>query len=199
MADSQKELLSLDKIVIKATARSEKPKRVRRAGFIPGVLNGPGTASASVQFESAALNRIIETYGTAVKLWIDINGDKKYGFVKEIQRNPVEGKIIHVAVQLVSEDQNVKLQLPIVFQGEAALQQNLLHLQIDKSDIEVEGKTASIPDKASIDVSKKQHGDSVTAADFRLPDGVKILDAQNTIYATVKGTKKAIVEQTEEQ
>ena len=189
----------MDKIVIKAAARSEKPKKVRRAGFIPGVLNGPGTASVSVQFERAALNRIIEKYGTAVKLWVGIDGEQKYGFIKEIQRDPVEGKIIHIAIQLVSADQIIRFKLPIDFEGEAALKPKVLYLQIDRSEVEVEGKTSAIPDHAGVDVSQKQYGDCVSAADFRFPKGVKILYPADTIYATVRGTKKEVPEEEPEE
>lgn len=190
MVDCQKELFLLDKIVIQATARSEKPKKVRRDGWIPGVLNGPGTASTSVQFEGAVLNRIIEAHGTAMKLWVEINGEKKYGFLREVQRHPVDEKILHVAIQLVSADQNIRFKLPIDFLGEAALRPKVLYLQVDRSEIEVEGKTSAIPDHAAVDVSQKEYGDSVTAADFNFPDDIRILDPKETVYATVKGNKQ---------
>ncbi|HYE69289.1 MAG TPA: hypothetical protein VEA58_11800, partial [Anaerovoracaceae bacterium] len=80
--------------ILKAAERSEKPKHVRNAGFTPGVLNGPGTTSASVQFESKALNRIIIDHGMNAKLWVEIGSEKKFGYIKEVQTHPVERKII---------------------------------------------------------------------------------------------------------
>ena len=49
----------MEEIIIKAMERSEKPKKVRDAGFIPGVLSGSDTTAISVQFEAAELSKVI--------------------------------------------------------------------------------------------------------------------------------------------
>lgn len=188
----------MSRIVTEATMRTEKPKKVRRDGFIPGVLNGPGVASLSVQFQAAKLNQIFEKYGTAVKLWIKMDSDEKFGFVKEVQRDPVTGKIVHVSIQLVAVDQDVKLNLPIVFEGQDALQSKFLQLQIEKSEISVEGKAEFMPSNVTIDVSQKAFGNNITTADFDLPSQVKPLDSKDVIFATVKGKNKGSAETVEE-
>ena len=152
----------MENISIKAIARSEKPKKVRNAGFIPGVLNGPGTTSIPVKFDSIALNKIIARHGSNAKLWVALGDEKKFGFIKEVQRHPVEGKVIHISIQLVSKDQNVKMQLPIAFHGQNELESRLLQKQIYKAEIEVEGKPAFMPDEVIADVAKKEVGDNIT-------------------------------------
>ncbi len=188
----------MEEIILKAAARSEKPKKVRNEGFIPGVLNGPGTASVPVQFESVALNKIITRHGTNAKLWVELGDEKKFGFIKEVQKHPVEGKIIHIDIQLVSKDQDVKMQLPIVFHGHADLEHKLLQLQVHKTEIEVEGKAELMPDEAVVDVSEKKLGETITAADFHLPAAIKILDPEHEVYASVKAVKEEAVEEPEE-
>ncbi len=171
---------------IKALERSEKPNKVRSAGFTPGVLNGPGTASTTVKFDTLALNKIISKHGTNAKMWVEIGGEKIFGFVKEIQKHPVEGRIIHVAVQLVSKDQEVKMQLPISFHGVSELERRLMKVQVYKAEVEVFGKTAFMPDSLVVDVAEKEIGAEITAADFIVPAELKILDADNEIYAIIK-------------
>lgn len=188
----------MEEISLKALARSEKPKEARKAGFIPGVLNGPGTASASVKFESVALNKIIAKHGTNAKLWVVMGNEKKFGFIKEVQRHPVEGKVIHIAIQLISMDQDVKMQLPIAFHGHAELEHRLLQLQVYKSEVEAEGKAAFMPDEAVVDVSGKQSGETITAVDFNLPSEIKIIDSKDEVYAAIKAAKEEIVEESEE-
>jgi len=185
----------MEDIILKAMPRTEKPKKVRTAGLIPGVLNGPGTLSTSVEFENVPLNKIITRHGTNAKLWVMFNDEKKFGFIKEVQRHPVEGKIIHVAIQMVSKDQDVKMQLPINYDGHSELENRLLQLQVYKPEIEVEGKAVLMPDEAVADVSKKVAGDSITAADFTLPKGIKILDAKTEVYAVIKNVKEEVVEE----
>ncbi len=171
--------------------RSEKTNQVRHAGFIPGVLNGPGTASASVKFETIALNKVITKHGHNAKIWVELGDEKKFGFIKEVQRQPVEGNILHVAIQLVSIDQVVKMKLPINFHGQSELEHRLLKLQIYKSEIEVEGKPDLMPDVAVVDVSEKTAGENIVAIDFNLPSGLKILDAEHEIYAVAKPVRDA--------
>jgi large subunit ribosomal protein L25 len=135
------------------------------------------------------LNKIIAKHGANAKIWVEFGSGKKFGFIKEIQTHPVEGKIIHVTIQLVSKDQDVKMQLPISFHGRDALEQKLLQVQVYKPSIDVVGKTALMPDVVVVDVAKKELGDAITMIDFSLPNGIKILDPENEIYGVVKAVK----------
>lgn len=179
-------------------ARSEKPNKVREAGFIPGVLNGPGTASTSVQFENVALSKILAKHGTSAKLWVVLGDEKKFGFIKEVQKHPLEANVIHIAIQLVSNDQESKTQLPISFHGHAELEHRLLHLQVYKSEVEVVGKAALMPDMVVVDISERKSGEKITAIDFHLSPDIKILDPEHEIYAIIKAIKKDVVEEPEE-
>jgi large subunit ribosomal protein L25 len=184
--------------VLKAMPRSESPKAVRNAGLIPGVLNESDTSSVSVKFEAAALNKIIAQHGANAKIWVQMGTDKKFGFIKEVQKHPVDRNVIHIAIQMVSKDQDVKMQLPIAFHGRDDLEHKSLQLQIYKSEIEVVGKALLMPDVVIVDVSKKELGETVTAADFKLPKGIKTLDSEHEVYAIIKAVKEEIVEEPKE-
>jgi len=177
---------------LKATVRSGNAKQVRDAGFIPGVLNDHAAISTSVQFEAAPLNKVIAQHGVNAKIWVKLDDEKTYGYIKEVQRNPVEGKVIHVAVQLVGKDQNVHLPLPIVFHGREDLESRQLQLHVYKQEIEVSGTTELMPAVAVIEVSKKEAGDSVTGADLNLPKGIKLVDPETEIFAVIKMARKGL-------
>ncbi len=184
--------------ILKAMERSEEPKIVRKAGFIPGVLNESGSASTSVKFEMAAMNKIISKHGMNAKVWVELGAEKKFGFIKEIQRHAVEDKIIHVTIQLVSKDKEIKMQLPINFHGNAELEHRSLQLQVYKSEVEVTAKAALMPDGVIVDVSGKESGENITAGNLNLPPEIKILDAADEIYAVIKAIKEEIAEETKE-
>ncbi|MEA4920544.1 MAG: 50S ribosomal protein L25 [Clostridiaceae bacterium] len=180
----------MEMTVLKAVERSGGMSKVRNTGFIPGVLNGPGTVSTSVQFEKIALNKIITKHGSNAKIWVELGDEKKLGFIKEVQRHPVDGNIIHVAIQLVSKDQEIKMKLMINFSGQSDLERRLLKLQVYKTEIEVAGKTDVMPELAVVDVSEKTDGENITAVDFHLPSEIKILDAENEVYAVIKAVRE---------
>lgn len=187
----------MEKAVLTAIKRTEKPNKVRKAGFIPGVLNKSDTSSISVQFDAVALTRILSKHGANAKGWIVLDDDKKFGFFREVQTNPVTGKVIHVSIQLVTADEEVKMQLPVIFRGQMELEHNQLQAQICKSDMEVSGKTVLMPEKIEVDVAGKKLGDTITANDFKLPEGIKILDSENEIYAVIKEIKQEVEEEPE--
>ena len=188
----------MEEIQLKATARNENPKKVRDSGFIPGVLHGPGTLSTSVKFNAKELNKIVAKNGANAKIWIELDNKKVFGFVKEIQRHNVERNILHVAIQLVSSNQVIKMQLPIGYHGRDELEHRQLQLQVFKQEVEVEGITAHLPDSIIVNVSKKESGDNITASDFHMNPEIKILDPANEIYAVIKAAKVAEAEEAEE-
>ncbi len=176
----------MEKIILKAAVRSEKPKKIRKEGFVPGVLNEEDTKSVSVMFNAVELDKIIARHGLNAKLWIDMAGKKHFGYIMEVQKDPVEQKVIHVSVKLLKKDQEVRIHLPIHFHGRDELAHRFQELHIYKTDIEVMAKAALIPDTVTVDVTKKALGEHVTAADFGLPKEVKVMDPADEIYAAVK-------------
>jgi len=184
----------MEEIILNAFERTATNKRFREDGFIAGVIYGDNaTKATSVKFEYVALKKILQKHGSNAKVYIQYGEDKKFGFIKEIQRHPVSAIINHIDVQLVSKDQEIKLQLHIAFKGEEALVTKRLQLQIQKPEIDVYGKMAIMPDAVSIDVSQKEFGDTITIKDFDLDDQIKVTDEDNQnlcIYNTNKRTRR---------
>jgi large subunit ribosomal protein L25 len=188
----------MEEQILKAMARAEALNKVRNAGFIPGVLNEAGKPSTSVQFETAALDKVIAKHGPNAKVWVELAAKKHFGFIKEVQRHPLERRVIHVAIQLVSKDKELKMHLPITFHGREDLEGRSLEVHIHKSEIEVSGRASLMPDFVVADISKKEKGENVTVLDFHLPKEIKTLDSENEIYAIIKAIKEDVVEAPEE-
>ncbi|HMM06478.1 MAG TPA: 50S ribosomal protein L25 [Clostridiales bacterium] len=183
---------------LRAMERTEKPKKLRKTEFVPGVLNGPNAVSVPVKFQIAALNKIITKHGINAKVWVEYGDEKKFGLMKEVQKHPVSGQIIHAAIQLIPTDQEIKMQVPIQFHGNEALEKKMMQLLILKSEVEVTGEAAKIPGVLVVDASEMITGDNVTAAHFDLPATIKILDAEDEIYAMIKDVKETVIDIEEE-
>lgn len=189
----------MEETILQSEARIGSAKKVRAAGFTPGVLHGPGSASESVQFDTVSLNKILAKHGPNAKVFVTTGDTKKFGFIKEVQKNPLDHKIIHVAVQLVDQDRNVTMELPIVLHGREKLEAKHLEAHMLKTELKVEGKSALIPEVAATDISGKKLGDSITAADFHFPDGVILLDHKEDVFAVIKAAKVAVEEEPAEE
>ncbi len=180
---------------LRALERTEKPKKLRNTEFVSGVLNGPGTVSAPVKFQIAALNKIITKHGMNAKVWVEYKDEKKFGLMKEVQKHPVSGQIIHAAIQLIPTDQEIKMLVPIQFHGNEALEKKIMQILILKPEVEVTGEAAKIPEFLVVDASEMTTGDNITAAHFDLPATIKILDAEDEIYAMIKDIRETVTEE----
>ena len=189
----------MEKVILDAFERIPGNKKFNEDGFIAGVIYGDNIKEAiSVKFELLPLKKILGQHGSNAKVWVKYGEDKKFGFVKAIQRHPVSAKISHIDIQIVSLDHEIKLQLPISFKGEANLIDNLLQLQVQKSDIDVLGNMALMPDVVNIDIAEKKLGDTITIADFVLDKKIKITDEEDQVYAVIIPIKEQVEEEVEE-
>jgi large subunit ribosomal protein L25 len=189
----------MEEIILNAFERTTGAKKLKD-GYVAGVIYGDTIKeSTSVKFEEVPLKKLLAKHGSSAKLWLNYKEDKKYGFIKEIQRHPVTNKIIHIDVQIVSKNHEIKMQLPISFRGEELLSSKMLTLQIHKSEIDVFGKMELMPDSVSIDVSAKELGDTITIKDFVLDQQIKITDKENEIYAAIVQIKKQESDEAEEE
>ena len=199
MAISQEECIIMEKVILDAFERIPGNKKFKEDGFIAGVIYGDNIKEAiSVKFELLPLKKILGQHGSNAKVWVKYGEDKKFGFVKAIQRHPVSAKINHIDIQIVSLDHEIKLQLPLSFKGEANLKDNLLQLNVQKSEIDVFGNMALMPDVVSIDVTEKKLGDTITVADFVLDKKIKITDEEDQVYAVIVQIKEQVEEEVEE-
>ncbi|HEY5584919.1 MAG TPA: 50S ribosomal protein L25 [Ruminiclostridium sp.] len=181
----------MEEVILNAFERTTRPKIIRENGFVPGVIYGDSVKEAtSVQFEEVPLKKVISKHGTNAKVYVVFGESKKFGFIKEIQRHPISAKLIHIAVQLVSKEHEIKLQLPIIFNGEESLTSKKLQLHIYKAEIDVFGKMAIMPDSVSIDLSEKELGYSITINDFDLDKQIKVTDKENEVYGIIAQMKE---------
>src|SRR5680860_90489 len=179
----------MEETILNAVERTMDPKLCREAGFTPGVLYGDSVTNAvTVQFDTTSLKKVIATYGSNAKVWVNYGGNKKFGFIKEVQRHPVTATVIHIDVFLVSQDHEVSLQIPISFEGRENLD-NLI-LQVYKTEIEVLGKVTLMPESVIVDVSTMVLGDTITSKNFNLNKQLKITESEDEVYGLINPLKE---------
>ena len=188
----------MEQVILNALERTVDNKRFTEEGFIAGVMYGDGSTEATaVKFELIPLRKILGKHGSNAKVVVKY-GEEKTGFIKEIQRHPVTAKITHIDVQLVSKDHEIKMQLHIAFKGEEALIPQRLQLQVQKSEIDVIGKMAIMPDALSVDVSQMKLGDAITIKNFELDKQIRVTDKEDEVYASITQMKEEVEEEVEE-
>ena len=188
----------MEEIIIEALERPIKSGKFKEKGFVPGVLYGEGIeATTPVKFDALIIRKLISHHGSNAKVWVQYKDSKKFGFVKEVQFDPLSRRLLHIDVQMVAKDQKIQLHVPIHFVGEDTLKINQLEFQIYKHEVTVTGDMTLMPESIEIDVSTLALGDQVTYADFKLNESL-VTDDLELVYGVVNHLKVLEVEEPEE-
>lgn len=185
----------MEQTILNAIERTSQSKKFKETGFTPGVLYGDDISKAtSVKFKTADLTKILTKHGSNAKLWVNYGSNKNFGFIKEVQRNPLSKEVNHIDIHLVSQNQEVKMQLPIAYKGKEDMEHRLLTLQVYKSEVEVLGKPVLMPDAIIVDLSDKEPGDTITLKDFGLDKQLKVSSNEDEVYGIITSQKEQAVE-----
>ena len=176
--------------VIIVSERFEKPNKVRKQGFIPGVVYGKDIKSTSIKLNQKEYKKLLHGPAKNAKARIKLGNEEKNCIIKEVQKDCINGQILHVELQTIQSDDIIRLKVPIVFQGKEKLTFRKLLVQELVPEIELRGKAADIPEFISIDVGDKNAGDRITVSDIQLGDGIKIIYDENETLAVIIAIKE---------
>lgn len=179
----------MSETTVEAKQRVKSGGKFKEAGLVAGVIYGDGVEGAKpVKFDEASINRVIAKQGVNAKIWINLDNKKAYGFIKEIQRDVMTRKVVHLDVQMVSKDHEIQMQMPIVYENESELRVQQLQLQVYKAEVGIYGKMALLPESITVDVANMKVGDAVMAKDLGIDVSI-VNDPEDTVYGTVTHIK----------
>jgi len=179
---------------------SREARRLRREGFVPGVLYGAKTKAHPFCVEERELRRVLTgDGGLHVILDVVLEGQKSThpSVLKAYQQDPIRGRLLHVDLHEVRLDQPIQAVVTVQLVGEAAGTKEGGVLSQVGRELNVEALPLEIPEHIEADVSEMHIGDTMRLSDLRVPDGVTLLDdPEETVIATV--TLPTRVEEPEE-
>jgi len=179
-----------------------KPKALRRADVVPGILYGHNYAPKAVQFEYLPLARTILQAGTShfVSLTIEGEAEAQRVLIRDVQRNPVTSRITHVDLLAVMAGEKLRSEVPLVQQGVApAAQLGGIIVQLLDS-LEVECLPEDMPEAIHIDLSRLTDLHShLSVADLEVPERVTVLVSPDTDVVQVSVPRAVAAEEEEAQ
>ncbi len=175
--------------VVCVLERTEKGKKARREGFIPGVVYGKGVESVSIKLDQKDFRRAFQGRPMTSVFKLKLGDEVKNCIIKEIQRHPIKGEILHIDLQAIDKDEIIRLKVPVVFEGKEKLASNRYLLQEFINEVEIMVKAADIPELISVDVGNRELGDKITISDLPIGDDIKVLHDEDEILAVVSAAK----------
>jgi large subunit ribosomal protein L25 len=171
-------------------------RRLRRQGIVPASIYGHGESRA-IQAPGRAL--LLAHGGRTGLVSIAVaNGATETALVKDIQRDPRSGQIVHVEFQAVSMTESVTSIVPIRFTGEApAVAQFGGVLTHPRTEVHVTARAAELPEAIDVDLSSlTELHSAIHVSDLPEAATYKIVDSPENVLALV-GAPAVEVEEVE--
>jgi large subunit ribosomal protein L25 len=182
---------------IKASVRTRAgtggAREVRRQAAVPGVIYGNGAAPQSIALQSNELvNLMNRGRFLSTVIDVDLEGTRTRVIPREVQMDPVSGKLVHVDFQRVGAGSRIRVNVPVRFIHEA-LSPGLKRggvLNIVRHNVEVTCPAEAIPEFFEFSLEGLEIGRSLHISAIKLPPGIEptIKDRDFTV-ATIGGHK----------
>ncbi|WP_242654536.1 50S ribosomal protein L25 [Symbiobacterium thermophilum] len=174
---------------LEATPRgtgSRASRRLRQAGFVPGIIYGPGVEPLAVSVRSTQLERLVERQGRGHLIHVQVEGEAnpRQVVIKQLQRDILTQQVTHVDFLQVDMNRTITLTVPIVVVGEEQARRRGLLITHELDEVEVECRPTEIPEAVTLDVSGLTEPGPVTAASLSAPPGVRVLEDPDTVVVS---------------
>jgi large subunit ribosomal protein L25 len=161
-------------------------RRLRRAGRVPGILYGGGDDPVPFEVDARILRNTLAHAHAVVDL--SIEGRTQPVMVKDLQRHPIRGEILHADFLRVDMTQTIQTTVTLEITGaeDAPGVTEGGVLSQETRELNVEALPGDLPDVITVDVSGMQLNDTMGLDAVQAPQGVTLIDdPETTVIATV--------------
>src|SRR6266576_3648021 len=160
-------------VKVRSELGSRRNKRLRDAGFVPGVIYGHKEDVVPVTLPKKELVGHLN-HGTHL-FALAIDGKNENVLVKDVQYDHLGIEVIHVDFARVDLNEKVKVTIPLELKGTPKGEADGGVLQQMVTDLEIECIVTEIPDMIRHNVTEMGMNSVLHLKDIHLPSGVKAL------------------------
>jgi len=164
---------------------SHEARKERRNGRIPGILYGKNISNMLFEIGEVELTKELSKNGEHGVVSIDIDGTEHMALIKEVQKDPISRRFMHIDLEELSNDTVVTTEVPLMFSGEDNVTRNGAILQKERNKVKVQCKGGNIPKSINVDVSNLVLGDTYRIGDIEFANEISFVDDANTVIAAI--------------
>jgi large subunit ribosomal protein L25 len=176
---------------------SRAVRRLRRAGRVPGIIYGGEGEPVPFEVDARVLRNTLAHSHAVIEVSFD-GGKAQPVVVKELQRHPIRGEILHADLLRIRMDQAIQTTVTLEITGaeEAPGVAEGGVLSQETRELNIEALPGDIPDSISVDVSQMQINETMGLDAVTAPQGVTLLDdPETTVIATITAPTAEPVEE----
>jgi len=173
----------------------KKVRRLRRQGIVPANIYGHGAARA-IQASARALDHLLAHGGRTGLITIAVDGHSETALLKEVQRDPRSGNLLHLEFQAVSMEESVTSLVPLRFVGESTAVTKLGGVMTHpRSEVHVTARARDLPESIEVDLSSLvELNDAIHLSDLSVAESIKLVDPPEEVLAIVLPPKVEVEE-----
>jgi large subunit ribosomal protein L25 len=197
-----------EKTTVPVEARSATGKnacrQLRAAGRIPGNVYGMALSPFAVSVEPRKVEEVLglsSGRNTIFSLSLEGGKESRDVMLREMQRDPVSERLVHVDFMRVDPDKLMHVLVPVRLIGTPEGVKNEAGvLDFVQRQVEVSCFPSDIPEQLAVDISELHLNQNVAVKELEAGEGVEILDDPEAILAVVVPSRAAeVVEEPEEE
>jgi large subunit ribosomal protein L25 len=164
----------------RALARRAGAKKLRESGRIPAIIYGRQAQPQNLEISAKEMGDLIQ-HSVSENLLVDlaVKDDarpKRLALVQEVQHHPLSGKVLHVDLHEIAENEKVTISVPVETIGEpegVKTQGGVLEHVLFK--VRARGLAKDLPEQLTVDVSHLMIGQAVHLGEIKAPPGVELV------------------------
>ncbi|MDP8943233.1 MAG: 50S ribosomal protein L25 [Actinomycetota bacterium] len=166
---------------------SRSVRRLRRAGYVPGIVYGGDDAPTPFKVGGRELRLALQDGSAVIDLKVG-SGRARPVIVKDEQRHPVRDDLLHIDLLQVRLDEKIHATVSVELEGveDAPGVREGGVLEHVTRELNIEALPTDIPERVVVDVSEMEIAGTLSLAEVAAPRGVAYLDdADETVIATI--------------
>jgi large subunit ribosomal protein L25 len=183
----------MDEMVIEVERRTGAGKsasrKLRHQGLIPAVVYGGGKESVPVVVDRHVVTELLrQKTGRNTLFLLRMKGTKqeRHAMLRDAQIDPRTRQFVHLDFIRVMKGQKVKVEIPVVLEGESVGVKAGGFLDWLSRTLHAECAADSIPTEFRVDVSGLEIGQHVSVGDLTAPAAVTLLDDPHRVIVTIE-------------
>jgi large subunit ribosomal protein L25 len=152
-------------------------------------MYGHSGTSVALDLDAQEFSGGIKGISESTIVRLEIDGKVHEAFVKDTQRNILDGKILHVDFYEIDQNTQVRARVPVHLSGNAIGVREGGILEFPLHEVELECLPRYLPESVSVDVSELKVNQSIHVRDIVFAEGIRVLSNGDQVVALVKFAK----------
>jgi large subunit ribosomal protein L25 len=168
-------------------------RKLRAGGRVPAILYGHGMEPVALSVDSRELFHLLHTgAGTNVLVDLVVDGTEHLALPREVQRDHIKGRFVHVDFLAVRRDERIHVTVPIRIVGESPGVKAGGVLEHHLWELSVECLATDVPEAVDVDISDLEIGSGLRVGDLAPPRGATILTNPDDSVVAVTQPQMAV-------